>query len=399
MPGVPDGAVDGNVPENPVADKPLNSIHINLEAAAKWRDGFYQIADALEQAGAGWPGALEDWGKVQAALSAVAAAFEKGVSASQNIGSAAGTFLSTLSSSVDVESAKAQLTGAMEDAGSMSRSLEQVFKIFSDVTRQLSKDGPVEFASINEEARTASENLYASLGNLSKEMQSLNSTMQNNGDVLTEDIRAISHQFNVVFNVLLDSVASLQDGDGKKAEDYIQDTSDEDIAATRLGKVTDCRSTGTVEGDRNVGGILGAMAIEYDLDPEDDIERFSIANTYEIKVVLENCVNNGKVTGKKDCVGGLVGRMDLGTAVGGQNYGAVESTAGNYVGGAVGWSDGFIRRCYAKSTLSGGNYVGGIAGWADKLTDSSAIVTVLDGTECVGAVAGDADLTEACDSQ
>ena len=50
----------------------------------------------------------------------------------------------------------------------------------------------------------------------------------------------------------------------------LQDTSEEDIAATRDGKVADCRNTGGVEGDRNVGGVIGAMAIEFDLDPEDD---------------------------------------------------------------------------------------------------------------------------------
>ena len=218
--------------------------------------------------------------------------------------------------------------------------------------------------------------------------------MQNNGDVLTADIRAISRQFNTVFDVLLDALSDLQDSEGRDKEDYIQDTSDENIAATRLGKVADCRSTGTVEGDRNVGGILGSMAIEYDLDPEDDIKRFSLGNTYETKAVLEDCVNRGKVIGKKDCVGGLVGRMDLGTAIDGQNYGAVESSNGNYVGGAVGWADGSIRRCYAKCTLSGSDYVGGLAGWTDHLTDSSSIATILESTEFAGAVAGDADLED-----
>ena len=48
--------------------------------------------------------------------------------------------------------------------------------------------------------------------------------------------------------------------------------------------------------------------------------------TYETKAVLQGCVNYGSVTAKKDCVGGLAGRMDLGTALDCQNYGPVEST-------------------------------------------------------------------------
>ena len=91
-----------------------------------------------------------------------------------------------------------------------------------------------------------------------------------------------------------------------------------------------CRNTGTVEGDRNVGGVVGAMAIEFDLDPEDDTaDRFSFGATYETKAVLQNCLNRGAVTAKKDCVGGLAGRMDLGTALECQNYGPVTSTGGN----------------------------------------------------------------------
>ena len=46
----------------------------------------------------------------------------------------------------------------------------------------------------------------------------------------------------------------------------------------------------------------------------------SFGSSYETKAVLMNCVNRGAVTSKKDCVGGLAGRMDLGTALECQNY-------------------------------------------------------------------------------
>ena len=83
--------------------------------------------------------------------------------------------------------------------------------------------------------------------------------------------------------------------------------------------------------------------------------------------------------------------MDLGTALDCQNYGPVESTDGNYVGGVAGFADASVRSCWAKCVLSGGNYVGGVAGWASRLRDSCAIVTIEEGTEYLGAVAGGVD--------
>ena len=186
--------------------------------------------------------------------------------------------------------------------------------------------------------------------------------------------------------VLLDAASDLTNTPVDGLDSLFQDTSEEDIAATRDGKVADCRNTGTVEGDRNVGGVIGAMAIEFDLDPEDDATGvFSFGTTYETKAVLQGCVNYGSVTAKKDCVGGLAGRMDLGTALECQNYGPVESTGGDYVGGIAGFSDASVRGCWAKSVLSGGNYVGGVAGWASRLRDCRAHCHHLPGDRVPGS--------------
>lgn len=378
-------------------EKPLESIEVDGKLPVKLKKDFYQMAEATEQAEAALPENPENWEEIKKALTKVGEALDKELAAAQKLSGAAEALFKALTNIDDtnLKEAKKAFAAAAGHASSFSRSLEKAFGTMAEVVRKLSEDGPVTFATFGEETRAASEDLYTALGGLSSEMKKLNTSMNSSGNVLTEDVRAISHQFNTVFDVLIASIADLKDGSGKKnMEDYIEDTSDEDIAATKLGKVTNCQSTGAVEGDRNVGGILGTMAFEYDLDPEDDAEHFSFSNIYEFKVVLENCVNKGSVTGKKDCVGGLVGRMDIGTAIDGQNYGAVESTSGNYAGGAAGWSEGSIRRCYAKCTLSGGDYIGGLAGWTNKLTDSYAIATVLDGTEFVGAVAGDADLKD-----
>ena len=285
------------------------------------------------------------------------------------------------------------LSKAMRDlisvGGAVNRKLESGFSAMSKAVERLTEDGPLELSPLGQEARNAGDDLYASLSDLSVGMEELRTVADSAGDTLAADLRAVSRQMNKVLDLTLDALTDLQNGTEEDRE-LIEDTSDEDIAATRQGKITGCRNTGAVEGDRNVGGAVGAIAIEYDLDPEDDVERFSLGSTYETKAVLQECVNRGAVTAKKDCAGGLAGRMDLGTALNCQNYGNVTSTNGNYVGGVAGYADATVRDSYAKCVLSGVSYIGGIAGWADRLQSCAAIVTVDKGTECVGAIAGDA---------
>lgn len=291
-----------------------------------------------------------------------------------------------------LEDALEKLGGVVSLASGLSRKLGSAFDTLHSVVSDLAADGPVAFTPLGQEVRDAGEDLFGSLSSLSGELRSLRDTVSGAGDALSTDLRAVSRQMNTVFDVVLDALAEAQNGTDEDRRDIIEDTSDEDISATRQGKVADCRNTGAVDGDRNVGGVIGSMSIEYDLDPEDEIARFSLGSTYETKAVLQGGVNRGAVTAKKDCAGGLVGHMGLGTALECQNYGDVTSTGGSYVGGVVGQAEATVRNSYAKCVLSGADYVGGIAGWAEKLRDCYAIVNIDRGRECVGAIAGNADL-------
>ena len=296
----------------------------------------------------------------------------------------------------DAEHMSGRLGDALEDlqdaansSAAIGRLLKSAFRSIGDGVDQLTRSGPAQFTNLGEEAREASESLYDALGGLSGEMEELNRTVQSGNSTLTGDLRAVSRQFSIICNVMMDTIDNLDERRQEGIEGFVQDTSDEDIADTREGKLADCRNGGAVEGDRNVGGIAGAVAIELDLDPEDDnADRFTLESTYETKAVLHGCVNRGAVTAKKDCAGGIAGRMDLGTALDCQSYGPVASTGGNYVGGIAGWADAGLRGCWAKNTLSGGDYVGGVAGWASRLQGCRAIATIEEGKECLGAVAG-----------
>ena len=164
-----------------------------------------------------------------------------------------------------------------------------------------------------------------------------------------------------------------------------------DTSSFQKGKITLCVNRGTVEADANVGGIVGQIATEYDFDPEDDItltgtESFDIEQT--IKAVVRDSRNLGDVTGKKDCVGGIVGRAEFGAVISCESYGDIESTGGSEVGGIAGASSYAIRSCYSMGSVSGKNDVGGIAGKGCDIFYSYAYNEIELTGERQGAIAG-----------
>ncbi len=335
-----------------------------------------------------------DWDQVRAGLDAAQAGLD-------SLGEAAGHMGETSQSLEGAMDAAGPLTDRLEDAAQQfsdaaaagsgaAESLRSAFAALGETADQLARDADVQLTPLGQTVRDAGDGLYASLSSLSDDLSALQTSVDSAGDDLSADLRAISRQMTKIFDLMLDTLDSAQTVTAP--EDLFGDVSETDIDATRLGKTAACVNTGAVEGDRNVGGVAGAVAVEYSLDPEDDAARFTFGKTYELKAILQDCVNRGAITGRRDCVGGVAGRMDLGTATGCENYGAAVSTGGGYVGGIAGYTDAALRDSWAKCALSGESYVGGVAGWAGQMTGCRAIATIQDGTEYVGAIAGGADL-------
>ena len=83
--------------------------------------------------------------------------------------------------------------------------------------------------------------------------------------------------------------------------------------------------------------------------------------------------------------------MDLGAVKNCENYGSVESSGGDYVGGIAGLSRATIRSCYVKCSLSGGDYIGGVLGAGESsavVSDCRTLVEIPEGGRCLGAVSG-----------
>ena len=259
----------------------------------------------------------------------------------------------------------------------------------ADIFRELAEEPTFSIRPIDSTLRQQGDALGDIFSGLLDDGDALRETMSGSTDILLDDLDAINRQFGVITDLLRD----LLEG-GEEPEDRFEDVSDEASAATDTGDLSDARNDGTVEGDINVAGIVGSMAIEYDFDPEDDLIREgdrSLDFRYQTRAVVAACINTGEITGKQDYAGGIVGLMDLGRVSGCENYGAVTSTNGDYVGGIAGASWGSIRDSWSKCRLSGGDYVGGVAGLGATLVNCHTLVTIDEGGACLGAVAGDAD--------
>lgn len=186
--------------------------------------------------------------------------------------------------------------------------------------------------------------------------------VKNTSTALSADIRNISSKFNELTNTMFSAISSLTSGTG----DLIVDASSVDINSVTLGKVSLSRNSGAVYGDVNTGGIAGSMAIEYTLDPEDDVTGH-LSNIYrkqyEYKSIIQKCVNTGDVAGKRSYVGGIVGRMDLGYLTACETSSCtITNENGSYTGGIAGLTGATVLGNFSKCTLSGKKYVGGIVG-------------------------------------
>ena len=213
---------------------------------------------------------------------------------------------------------------------------------------------------------------------------------------LSSDLRSINSKFTELSNTMFSVIASV----GGSSGSIITDASSIDVNSVTLGKVSGSKNTAAVYGDVNTGGIAGSMAIEYTLDPEDDVTGSlsgSYRTQYQYKSIIQQCVNTGDISGKRSYVGGIVGRMDLGYVTACEGYGSAESENGSYVGGIAGVTGASVCGNYAKCTLSGKQYVGGIVGSGvetkadgsgSNVTWNYSLVDITDCQQYAGAVSG-----------
>lgn len=172
----------------------------------------------------------------------------------------------------------------------------------------------------------------------------------------------------------------------------IFDASSIDVTESTLGVISGCTNQGDVEADINIGGIAGAMNIEYDIDPEldFDLSKFTeVAVRATVNDVVIHCKNYGAIRAKKNNCGGIVGSEEMGIIYDCEGYGSVRSDGGSRLGGIAGMSQSGISKCYSFCNVEGKDYLGGICGDAYNISDCISMSALLgeDG-EYHGSIAG-----------
>ena len=361
------------------------------------KDGFDAAADTADDLGRSLAAAMNsvevNWDTVQESARRIAQALESFSSSCEAMDSSMRQLREAILSFSEVsggmEDALTVLADAMDTFEGAFRDMGDVADDVHDLFDDLSSRDPIEFDKLGDDFHQAEDDLHSAVNGIGDQMDLLREEVNISGDTLSGDIRDLGDQFQVIADLILDAFSDARDLD---EEDLWDDVSEERINGTTLGKVRGCVNLGAVEGDLNVGGITGAMAIEYDFDPEDDITEVgeeSFDFRYETRAILQDCVNKGPVTSKKDAAGGAVGRMELGYVLNCENYGAVESTDGDYTGGIAGISKSTIRGCWSKCGLSGGSYVGGITGYGYEVYQCVSLVSIRESEGYAGSVAGD----------
>ena len=208
---------------------------------------------------------------------------------------------------------------------------------------------------------------------------------KNNDDIL-DNLDKLSKQFEDFGETCIAFADSVTN-----EKDMYKDVSNRDRQIDKNGKIYNCFNRNKIEGDINVGGIAGSMAIENDTDPEDDfniIGARSFDATYEIKAIIDKCVNYDPVIVKRNNAGGICGYESVGAIKNSINYGMLDNEECDYIGGIVGKASSYLTKNYSKCFISGSNYVGGIAGSSIKGDSNGSLSQILNFESSGGSIFG-----------
>lgn len=203
---------------------------------------------------------------------------------------------------------------------------------------------------------------------------------------IADSIERISAQIKNIGNTVTETMDVVTSDD-----DYIEDISSADSAQNSDGVIAKSVNRGAVHGDINAGGIAGTMNVEYDVDPEYDLDITGTTNVRlrsTVSDVVIYCINYGEVNSKKDCAGGIVGLQELGLVYGSEGYGTVKSETGNYAGGIAGNSASAITDSYSLCNVESEDYTGGICGKGYTMQNCISIPAILGDGEAKGSLAG-----------
>ena len=238
------------------------------------------------------------------------------------------------------------------------------------------------------------DELEVKIDSLADHVDSLQDSLKSGKDQTQAQRQQLEDQIDQIRNTITDKADEVRDK--MEDNDLFDDVSDNDDQTELTdGTIYACVNTGSIEADYQVGGIAGIIGVEVSLDPEQDLDtdqEKTLNTVRQAKATVQGCLNEGDITGKRDYIGGVVGKANMGALISNQNYGDITSANGDYVGGITGSSDYVLRRNYSMCMVTGNDYVGGVTGWGKNVYENYALVTLTsDGGEWIGSIAGDGD--------
>ncbi len=305
---------------------------------------------------------------------------------------------------------------AKETTGKLRNEFGEIIDNFDDVIDEVNKfisEPNLNLDKISDDFLNDKDFVLEKLNKISDVIFDLSDSLNLRQDVVNKNLNDVLDQVMDVFDSFKEKIDE-QKNKSWKLEDYFKDISDVENDNVIKGKINSCVNKGFINGDLNVGGIAGIIAFEYDFDREDDLKeenQRSLDFVYRARAIIKNCKNNGRVEAKKNYVGGIVGKAEIGAVFDSLSTGIIKSNDGDYVGGIAGNSGFLIKNCCAKVILNGKNYIGGIAGFGNKIFDCNSLMCLgekdnlnqevdfrSNNNEFIGGIAGDIDDNGECNS-
>ena len=286
------------------------------------------------------------------------------------------------------------ISNASDGISSASEKFSEGMSQTADTLDYFSSLDEVDFIGADDKLTDCGDLMGDNIADLLDILKDVSDNTDMTSDVLADDLRKINNEARDAYNTILDMADDLS-STSTDIEDYTEDISAEDTKGFSNGKTASCTNYGNVNADVNAGGITGTMGVDLEFDPESDIITHGERNIDFImksKTVTRECINYGNITSKKDGAGGIAGSMETGCLINCTSYGFIESTDGNYVGGAAGRSDSAVHNCRVMAHISGGDYVGGICGQGKDIADCIGYVIIDESRDNSGMIAGFADM-------
>lgn len=361
-----------------------NSNDLFREGLDKLGNGFDRLPDAINKLSlSGLSSGLDDCARAAGYMKDAMDSITKSVDHIKNAADSASDASDEIKDAMD---SIRDVTDKIKDCGDVIiDSLGQMSDIFSDFASK----PLITLPQIDDDFTARKDKLSDTIGKITDSLGGLSDDVDGSAGSMAKNLQDMSDK---MFRVTDELTGIYDDNKDKTAEDLTEDISDSDADDKSNGKTVRSINRGKVHGDLNVGGIVGAMAIEFDFDPEDDVSKRgdkSLNFVYKTKAVVRECTNRGSVSAKKNCVGAICGKEDLGSIIDSLACGRAESSSGNYVGGIAGLSESTIKNCYSKSIVSGENYIGGIVGRGNNVFNCLSVAYIESANEYRGAIAGD----------